>query len=207
MYASKSCRFAVWSSLLSTGQALTPQARCGPVPTKFSTAVENPSQSSSPGGVDHMASTVTESNRTHGCRDMTPALAVLFAGKGSNSLRVTLAVLVMGPATVAVTTIVTVAPPPFAIPPRLQVTVPAACPHVPWLDETEPNVTLPGRTSVNVTPVAGPGPRLVNVTVYVRVLPTATGFGPPLFSTRRSAGGFTTTTIAPTLPPWTPLPP
>jgi len=106
-----------------------------------------------------------------------------------------------------VTTMLTGALPPLAMVPRLQVTVPEACVHVPWLLETEPKVTLPGRTSVNATPVAWPGPRLVTVTVYVRVLPTKTGFGAPLFCTRRSAGEMTLRTIPPELAPWTPLPP
>jgi hypothetical protein len=54
------------------------------------------------------------------------ALAVLLALLGSFSVAVTLALLVITPPEAGVvTTIVTVADPPLAIVPRLQVTVPA----------------------------------------------------------------------------------
>ena len=55
----------------------------------------------------------------------------------------------------------------------------------------ETNVTLAGRESVRVTPVAGPGPLLVTVSVYVRNLPAVTGSGASVFVIDKSAGRMT----------------
>ena len=59
------------------------------------------------------------------------ALALLLALDGSNGAAETLAELVIVPALWGVTTIDTVADPPFASVPTLQVTVPLACEQVP----------------------------------------------------------------------------
>jgi hypothetical protein len=60
------------------------------------------------------------------------ALALLFALLGSDSVAVTLALLVIVPPSVgALTTIVTVADPALAMDPRLQVTVPLTWLQVP----------------------------------------------------------------------------
>jgi hypothetical protein len=94
------------------------------------------------------------------------AVALLFALLGSLSAAVTLALLVMVPPEVgAVTVMVTVADPALAIVPRLHVTVPLACVHVPWVGVADTNVTPAGSVSVRVTPVAVLGPALLTVTV------------------------------------------
>src|SRR6266436_2979639 len=87
--------------------------------------------------------------------------AVLLALFGSDSLPVTVALLVMGPAVAgAVALIVIVEPAPEASEPTLQVTVPEALVQ-PELAETK--VTPAGKVSETVTPVAGLGPLLVTV--------------------------------------------
>jgi hypothetical protein len=59
---------------------------------------------------------------------------------------------------------VTVALPPTAIVPRLQVkTGPPV--QVPWLGVTAPAVKPGGKVSVSLTPVAADGPALVTVTM------------------------------------------
>src|SRR5437879_1271437 len=85
-------------------------------------------------------------------------LAILLPGLGSGSLAVTLAVLLSVPASVGVTTIVTVAVAAFARFRRVQVTVPLVCAQFPWVAVAEPNVTFGGSVSVTVTPVAAEGP-------------------------------------------------
>src|SRR5688500_411137 len=55
---------------------------------------------------------------------------------------VTEATLVICPAWVGRTTMEIVALAPFPSAPRLQVTIPAACPQVPWLGLAEMNVTV-----------------------------------------------------------------
>src|SRR5947209_6544742 len=90
-------------------------------------------------------------------------LAVLLPGLGSGSLAVTLAVLLSVPASVGVTTIVTLALLSNARFPRLQATVPLACAQVPWVDVAETNLTPAGNVSVSVTPVAAEGPLFVTV--------------------------------------------
>jgi hypothetical protein len=94
------------------------------------------------------------------------AVALLFALLGSASVAVTLAVLVIVPLEVgALTTIVTVADPALAIVPRLHVTVPLACVHVPWVAVADTKVTPEGSVSVTVTPLAPLGPALLTLTV------------------------------------------
>ena len=113
---------------------------------------------------------------------------LLFAVLGSTVLALTDAEFVIAPATFGVTTMVTVALPPFAIVPRLQLTV-APPVHVPCDGVAEPNVMLEGSVSVTLTPHAAFGPALVTVSVYVRLLPTVTGLGLALFVIPRSACG------------------
>src|SRR2546425_6248794 len=82
----------------------------------------------------------------------------LFDVFGSARLDVILAVLVMFPATVGMTTIATVAAPVLDTKPRLQVTVPADCVHpLPCEGVARTKVTLLGSLSVSVTVgVSGP---------------------------------------------------
>jgi len=96
---------------------------------------------------------------------------VAFAGVELVSFSVTLAVLVIEPAAVAITTKETEAVPPFATVPKAQVTVGVAKVQVPWLGVAETNVSPAGRTSVNVTPVELDGPLLVTAIVKVTVVP------------------------------------
>jgi len=85
--------------------------------------------------------------------------AELLAVFGSDSLAVTVALLVMVPVVVGVTLIVNVALAPFASEPvTLHVTVPDALVQ-PGLAEL--NVTPAGRVSTTLTPVAAPGPLFV----------------------------------------------
>src|SRR5581483_9332933 len=93
--------------------------------------------------------------------------AELLAGVGSGSVAVRLAALVTEGAAIAcgLTTIVAVAFAPLANDPRLQVTVPLACEHEPWLELAETKLTVSGKTSVMSTLVAPPGPLLVAVSV------------------------------------------
>src|SRR5205809_5364319 len=112
--------------------------------------------------------------------------AVLFAGFGSASLPLTVAVLVMVPAVAgAVALVVNVALAPAARLPTEQVTVPAEFVH-PVLAETK--VTPAGRVSVTVTPVAGLGPLFLATTVYVIGLLTVAVAGPVLVTTRSADG-------------------
>jgi hypothetical protein len=92
------------------------------------------------------------------------AVTALLAVSRSVSFLVTLAVLLMVPATVGVTTIVTVALAPLARVPRVQVMVLVPL-QLPWLADEETNVTPEGRVSVTATPVAVLGPLLVTVMV------------------------------------------
>ncbi len=86
------------------------------------------------------------------------ALAALFTRTGSAVAADTLAWFVIELPDVGVTVMVTLAFPPLATEPRLQVTVPLACEQLPWVGVAELNVTPPGRVSVTVTPVAPEGP-------------------------------------------------
>jgi hypothetical protein len=111
-------------------------------------------------------------------------LAELLAVLGSGSVAVTDAVLVMLPAATGLMMMVTVAVAALARVPRLQLT---AAVQVPWLGVAETNVTPVGTASVKVTPVAGDGPLLVTIRVYVRLLPIPTGLGEAVLVTARSA--------------------
>ena len=93
------------------------------------------------------------------------ALAELFAGVGSVSAAVTLALFVIDPALDGVTTRISMlAVPVFRIPPRLHVTGPIP-EQLPWLGVAEASVTPPGRLSVTTTFVALFGPLLVTSSV------------------------------------------
>jgi hypothetical protein len=86
---------------------------------------------------------------------------------GSVSLPVTLAVLVMVPVAVGLTTMVMVASLPGALAarlPRLQAMVLVPL-QFPWVEEAETNVTPAGKVSVTVTPVAGCGPMFLTASV------------------------------------------
>ena len=97
------------------------------------------------------------------------ALLLVVFGSTELPLTLTLAVLVIFPATVGVTTIVTVAVVPLAILPRLQVTVPvwpaSGVLQLPWVDVAETNFTLVGSVSVIPTLVAVSGPLLATTIV------------------------------------------
>jgi len=87
----------------------------------------------------------------------------LFAGFGSLVVEVTVAVLdaVVEELNVeAVVLMVMITRPPTLIVPILQLTVPPACEQVPWVEETETNVTWVGNGSETATPWATPGPLL-----------------------------------------------
>src|SRR3989338_4733053 len=117
------------------------------------------------------------------------AEALLLPDAGSGSPPAMLAVFVIVPVTVGVTTIVIVTDAAFARPPMLHVTVPLAWLHVPVdapVHAALPNVTPAGSVSVTTTPVALLGPLFVAVTAYARELPTKTGSGEAAFVTDRS---------------------
>jgi hypothetical protein len=90
----------------------------------------------------------------------------LLATKGSpKELDPAVVELLSGPATVGVTTKVTVAMLKAGIPPRLQETSPLIALQLPWLGVTETKVTLAGKWSP-ISTGAGPlGPRLDMVIV------------------------------------------
>jgi hypothetical protein len=122
------------------------------------------------------------------------ALAVLFEALGSPVVEETVAVLVMlgaapAPGFTTIVTVTSLGAPAFTVP-ALQVTV-AVPEHVPWLAAAETNVTLEGSVSETVTPLAGLGPALWTVRVYVRLSPTWTGSGASVFVSWRSAEGVT----------------
>ena len=100
---------------------------------------------------------------------------------GSGSLAETLAVLVMVPATVGMTTSVPVAMLPGARFPRSKVTVPPDWLTVPTVVVADTKFTPPGNVSVIVTAVDVAVPMLVTVSVYVSVPPRATGSGASSF--------------------------
>src|SRR5437773_11921065 len=91
-----------------------------------------------------------------------PAVAELFVWSKSDSLPLTLAVLLRLPAVVGVTTSVIVAEAPLAKVPRLQVIVLVPL-QLPWVDVTETRMTSDGNVSSIFTPVAVEGPLLVTV--------------------------------------------
>src|SRR5206468_2233767 len=90
---------------------------------------------------------------------------VLFPESGSGSLPEIEAWLESVPACWGVTLIVIVAEAPLASAPSAQVTVPALCEQLPWLALAETKVTLAGRVSVTLTPVAPEGPLFLAVRV------------------------------------------
>src|SRR5882762_4827851 len=109
---------------------------------------------------------------------------------GSSSFAATLAVLLMPPVCVGVTTSVTVAELPFARDPSAQLIVLVPV-QLLWLGVTETNVSPAGSVSLTLTPVAALGPLFVTVIVYVRLPPTMTGSGESaLVMLRSAAGGF-----------------
>src|SRR3989344_139454 len=96
------------------------------------------------------------------------AEALLLPDAGSGSPPAMLAVFVIVPVTVGVTTIVIVTDAAFASAPMAHVTVPGAWLHVPVdapVHAALPNVTPAGSVSVTTTPVALLGPLFVAVTV------------------------------------------
>ena len=73
---------------------------------------------------------------------------MLLAGTGSDVVADTIAVSVISPSIVVVTTIVTMTVPPAMTTPSGHVTTPAACAQLPWLGVAETKVTEPGSVSV-----------------------------------------------------------
>ena len=122
---------------------------------------------------------------------------------GSSVVDETVAVLLSVPAEPGVTTIVTVAPAPFASAPRSHVTV-AVPLHEPTVVLDETNVTPAGSTSVTVTPAAASGPWFATASVHVNGDPTVTGSGESDFAIDRSASrGLTVVVIVELLFPAT----
>ena len=74
------------------------------------------------------------------------------------------AVFVSSPAALGRTVIVTVVAPPTASGPTLAVTVPPACPTLPWVVPADTKAAPAGRGSVTTTPVASEGPALRTAT-------------------------------------------
>src|SRR5689334_23721644 len=110
---------------------------------------------------------------------------------GSASLPVTLAVSVMVPAAVALTTIVKVAVAPLARLPIMQVSTLPDGAQLPCVIESETGEKLPVSVFVATTPVAGLGPKLNTLTVQVTSSPTKTGFVGNELPIARSVFGFT----------------
>jgi hypothetical protein len=103
----------------------------------------------------------------------------------------TVAVLLIIPGMVVATTIEIVAEFPSVTVPRLQLTGPVPL-QLPWLGVLETHVTLPGKVSATMTPVAVLGPVFVTVIVYVRFSPTtSTGSGESALRIDRSADALT----------------
>jgi hypothetical protein len=100
------------------------------------------------------------------CRGLTivNAVAMLLVVLGSLSLPATLAVLLMLPALLGITTIVIVALAPLFRAPRLQIIILLRL-QFPWLGVAETKLTrgLVGNMSITVTSVASEGPLLVMV--------------------------------------------
>ncbi len=122
------------------------------------------------------------------------SLSVSFAGTGSDVVADTVAVSVIGPSIVVVTTMLMVAVVPNGTTPSGQVTTPAACAQLPWLGVAETNITEPGRVSVTTTPAASEGPRFVTVMAYVTSSPASTGSARSVFVMARSADDVTVST-------------
>jgi hypothetical protein len=109
-------------------------------------------------------------------------LELLLAGVGSvntaplASVDLTLAVFVICAFTVNVT--VTVAVPPAAIAPRLQLSVAPDSRQDPWLVVWEVKVAPAGMLSLTITSGAVAGPAFEIASVYVALAPKATEAGP-----------------------------
>ena len=108
----------------------------------------------------------------------------------SSSFALTVAVLEMLPEVTVNPVNVSVALALLASEPKLQIIVPSrrCLVTVPWLTTmSESFISRGGNKSVNVTPVAAAGPRLMTVTMYVTGLPRITGSGLSKIATARSA--------------------
>src|ERR1044071_8636779 len=112
---------------------------------------------------------------------MVLTVAELLPASESASAPVTLAVLVICPATVGVTLMVTTALAPFASVPRLQLTGPVPL-QVPCVVEEETLVTLAGGVSVRLRWVAVAGPLFVMVILKESVVPPVAGLGEPVLT-------------------------
>ena len=89
---------------------------------------------------------------------VTVHVEVLFPVIGSGVVETTVAVLTIGPAELGPATVIaTVAEPPLAIVPRVQMTAPVK-EQGPCGDAADTNVVPAGRMSVTVTPAAAMGP-------------------------------------------------
>src|SRR5918911_1037396 len=114
------------------------------------------------------------------------ALAVLLDESGSASDALTVAVSVICPDAVGVTTMVTMALAPFVSVPMEQLTGPVLL-QEPCVVEEETNVTPAGSVSVRLTFVACAGPLLVTMILYEMFVPTVAGLGEAVLVNERSA--------------------
>lgn len=174
----------------SSTPTLTPPSQnatfpAGVPPAGPSTTAMNVTDCPANEGFSEEARAVAEGRRFAGCT-LAVWLPVLFAGFGSAVLALTVAVFVIVPWVVAVTTSVTVVLAPLAKLPKMQLIV-AVPEQLPWSGVAETNVTPVGNTSVNTTPEASAGPLLVIVVVKVSLPPTATGSGAWIIATAKSA--------------------
>jgi hypothetical protein len=106
---------------------------------------------------DGLALTVADTSADGGLT-VVDATAVLFAMFGSGARELTVAVVLATAGALGVPTTVAVAEAPDKRVPRLQVTVPPACEHVPCEATALENVTLAGSASVSTAPVVSLGP-------------------------------------------------
>jgi hypothetical protein len=97
--------------------------------------------------------------------DVVLVVALLLLPSGSDSFPEALAVLLIFPAELGVTTMVIAALPPIPRFPILHVTVPPISEQLPCVEEEETYETSVGKESATVTPVAPSGPLLVTVIV------------------------------------------
>src|SRR5439155_1362529 len=96
-------------------------------------------------------------------RTVVNTLAELLVGSGSGLAEDTVAVSVMTPGWIGVTTTVTEALPPLATVPREHVTRPASSEQDPWLGVAETKMAVEGRVSVTTTSLPASGPLLVTL--------------------------------------------
>src|SRR2546426_121925 len=115
------------------------------------------------------------------------SVAELFERFESTVLDVTMATFVSIAGAGALITMLTVAVLPLASPPRVAITAPLDKVDAPGDELADINVTPDGRRSKTVASDTLFGPLLVTVIVYVRLVPTSTGFGEPSRFNRRSA--------------------